>query len=139
MKYKLLFSLATAVALVAADPVLYLPENVPIPVEWDHDRRLSSPGTYYRLYHGTNLVQIISTNDFVVKFVQDVGPTAGQSTLTAKPIFDHVLVVTGTNRLTITAVEPLVPLPAGESDPSTNILIGQVVGKPLPPQGIRKP
>lgn len=133
MKSKLLLVLATAVALVAADPY-YFPVGKPIPLEWDHQRNLSSPATYYKLYLGTNLVSTLTTNQFLVT-VEGQGLT-NNWTMRADVVFSEALIL-GTNRLTITAVDPKFD-PVIESDPNTNIVVAQVLGKSLPPQGPRK-
>jgi hypothetical protein len=57
--------------------------------------------------------------------------------LRADVVFSEALIF-GTNRLSITAVDPKFD-PAIESDKNTNIVVGQVLGKPSPPQGPRKP
>jgi len=134
MKTKFSLLLALSAFLAIAADFTYLPELKPVTIEWDHDRRWSSDRTFYKLYFGTNLVQQITTNDFTQV---RVNPTNNLPVFTAKVIFGHEYVgPDATNKLTITAYDPV---PAIESDPSTNVWIGQVVGKPLPPQGSRKP
>lgn len=139
MKYRLLASLGLLLAftVAAADPIIYIPELKPMTIEWDHDRRVSSSDTYYRFYVGTNLLQQITTNDFRIVATN----TDGLCVIRALLVFPHDLVgPNATNLLTVTAVDPVVDSVTGqESGPSTNTLIGQVVGKPLPPQGTRNP
>jgi hypothetical protein len=131
MKTKVLLLLASALFVMAQ--VIYVPENKPVPFQWDHDRRLSSPGTYYQFYVGTNLLQKVTTNDFVV-----VGTNSnGTAIIQASIIFPSTLIgPNATNQLSVTAFDPVASM---ESDHTTNILLGQVVGKPLPPQGNRNP
>lgn len=132
MKTKLFLLLAT-VALTMAN-VLYFPELKPVPFQWTHDRRASSPDTYYQFYAGTNLVQKVATND---NLVVTSTATNGVTTVSALISFSHALVgINATNQLSVTAFDPVSNM---ESDHSTNILTGQIVGKPLPPQDNRNP
>lgn len=132
MKYSSIL-LALVLSAFAIDPVLvYVPELKPIKFAWDHDRRFSSPGTYYNFYHGTNFVTKITTNQFTITTTNGVG----QSSIEGQVIFAHELI--GPNATNNFSVRAFDPISQQESDPNTNVVLVGVVGKPLPPSDNRK-
>lgn len=121
----LLIALAAVAQTVS---VTLLPENIPFTLQWDHERE--EPGVYYKLYAGTNLYQLFTTNDFTI-----TGVTNGISTARAQVNG----LPKGTNALSVVAVSPTYGTNAGGvSDPSSNLNV-KVLGKPLAPQGLQKP
>lgn len=114
---------------IADEDLLYVPEAAPVTFAWEHDRRLSSGAVFYRFYAGTNLVQ-------EVQAFRISGVVNGVATIEAEIVFSPAL-KGATNNLSVTAVEPKVSPPL-ESAPSANVLRAQVLGKPSPPQAIRK-
>lgn len=132
MKYNIAL-LTLVLAVFAADPVLiYVPELQPVKFAWDHDRRFSSPGTYYNFYHGTNFVTKITTNQFTITGTN----SSGQSVIEGQVIFPHELIgPNATNNFSVTAFDPV---SQQQSDRNTNVVLVGVVGKPLPPSDNRK-
>lgn len=120
---KILPAVLLIISAVAEE--ILLPENHPWMLDFDHVRE--DPSVYYRVFRGTNLHQTVTTNDFLL-----LGATNGVSTLRITVDGSPK----GTNLFSVVAVSKVYT--NSPSDPSTN-LTTKMLGKPQPPQGLRKP
>lgn len=117
-------SLTAQTTNLVSTNVVKLPEMSEFPVAWEHN---TEDEIYqYRLYRGIVAVKLFATNEYVI--------TGKTGLLTYFKATVPATVPKGTNMLTVSAVNEV----NEQSDPS-NILPTKMLGKPVPPQALRKP